>query len=201
LKRDDFTEENMLKKAVLTSTGFLIWITLLTGLVYPLAISILGKGLFPYQSEGSLVQSNESIVGSELIGQEFSSDKYFHSRPSATTIKPYNSQYSGGSNLSISGDVWKSQTLTQIQELLTKNKEKGTEIPIDLVTASGSGLDPHISIGAAHYHAQRVANSRGVPLSVVEKLISEYTTPPDLGFLGEPRVNVLLINLALDELQ
>lgn len=191
----------MLKKAVLTSTGFLIWITLLTGLVYPLAISILGKGLFPYQSEGSLVLSNQSIVGSELIGQEFSSDKYFHSRPSATIVKPYNSQYSGGSNLSISGDVWKSQTLTQIQELLTINKEKGTEIPIDLVTASGSGLDPHISIGAAQYQAQRVANSRGVPLSVVEKLISEYTTPPDLGFLGEPRVNVLLINLALDELQ
>jgi K+-transporting ATPase ATPase C chain len=180
--------------------------TILTGLVYPLALTGVGQLLFAAQANGSQVTRNGQVVGSSLIGQNFTSDRYFHSRPSATTAAdpadasktveaPYNAANSTGSNLGPS-----SKTLVEAVETRASALGGGRQ-PADLVTASGSGLDPHLSPAAAQAQAARVAQARGLPEARVRQLVAERTEGRELGLLGGPRVNVLSLNLALDALR
>ncbi|MCI4626068.1 MAG: K(+)-transporting ATPase subunit C [Candidatus Magnetoovum sp. WYHC-5] len=162
-----------------TSITILIVFTIITGLIYPLAITGIVQLLFPFQANGSIIVKNGQAVGSALIGQPFSEPKYFWGRPSATTPYPYNASLSSGSNL--------------------RKNIKVADIPVDLMTASGSGLDPHISPAAAKYQVQRVAKSIGIDESKVYALVDTYTQQRQLGVLGEPVVNVLKLNLALIE--
>ena len=179
------------------SLGLFIFLTLLTGVGYPLFMTAMGQSLFPYQANGSLVKEGDKIIGSELIGQKFISDKYFHPRPSAAG-NGYDAENSSGSNQAPTSTKLL-RTITERTEELRKTGD-GRPIPVDLVTASGSGLDPDISVASAHYQAARIAAARKLPLPQVEKLISLNTTPRTFGFLGEKRVNVLAINRALDRL-
>lgn len=168
--------------------------TLLTGLAYPLAMTGLGQTLFPAQANGSAIVKGGTVVGSRLIGQTFSDDRYFWGRPSAAG-DGYDGRSSSGSNLGPT-----SQALAdRIAAEATRYGIQASEIPAELLTASGSGLDPHISPRAAAFQAERVAAARGFPLSDVQALISKHTEQPALGVFGEPRVNVLALNLALDE--
>jgi potassium-transporting ATPase KdpC subunit len=188
-------------KSFRVSCIFLLWMILITGVIYPMGITILGKVFFPFQAEGSLISQNDQVIGSALIGQVVPSDQYFHSRPSATVNRPYNSSYSGGSNLAVTGKNWQEKALSEAAFLSKENGGSTKPIPVDLVTASSSGLDPHISVDSAYYQAERVAQARGIALEKVDQCIEDNTEYPTLGFLGEARVNVLLLNLALDELQ
>jgi potassium-transporting ATPase KdpC subunit len=188
-------------KSFRISMVFLGWMVLLTGVVYPAFITLVGNAFFPRQATGSMIIRDEKVVGSELIGQEFVSDRYFQSRPSTTNASAYNSAFSGGSNLAVAGNIWEKKTLDLAYSIANRNGDATAPLPIDLVTSSASGLDPHISVASARYQAERVAGVRGLPLEKVNNLIDLNTAEPDLGFLGEPRVNVLLLNLALDELQ
>jgi len=187
----------------------LLALTLITGLVYPLAITGIAEVIFPRQAEGSLIEMNGKVVGSELIGQDFSSDKYFHGRPSATTAPdpsdpaktvsaPYNAANSGGSNLGPSNKALVDRVQGDIDRL--KQENPSASVPADLVTTSASGLDPHISPKAALFQVSRIAKSRNLPEDRIRQLVSDQTDDRLLGFLGEPRVNVLLLNLALDHL-
>ena len=188
-------------KSLRNSIVFLTWMILLTGVVYPAGVTVVGNILFSKHANGSLVIRDNKIIGSELIGQNFPSVRFFRSRPSSTYDHEYNSAFSGGSNLAVTGDVWKDKTLALAKQISVQNASPNQPVPIDLVTASASGLDPHISVASARYQAQRVADTRNLPRELVDQLIDRFTSQPDLGFLGEPRVNVLLLNLALDELQ
>jgi len=174
-------------------------ITILTGVLYPALITGLAQVIFPYQANGSLITQNGKVVGSELIGQEFSDPKYFWGRLSATD-HPYDAAASSGSNLGPTNPALIKEVSDRIAALKAADPGNDQLIPVDLVTSSGSGLDPNISIAAAQYQAARVARVRGLPLAQVQALISQYTTGRTLGFLGEPRVNVLQLNLALDRL-
>ncbi len=189
---------------------FVIALTLITGVAYPFAMTGLAGLLFPYQAQGSLVERDGKVIGSTLIGQEFTSDRYFHGRPSATTTPdpndstktvsaPYNAGNSGGSNL---GPTSKA-LIERIQGDLDKLKQENpaAPVPIDLVTTSGSGLDPHISPEAALFQVPRVAKARNLPENRIRQLIAENTAGPLGGLLGEPRINVLELNLALDRMQ
>jgi K+-transporting ATPase ATPase C chain len=182
-------------------------LTLITGLAYPLLMTQFAEIIFPYQAHGSLVARDGKVVGSLLIGQEFKSDRYFHGRPSATTAPdpadstktvpaPYNAANSGGSNL---GPTSKS-LVERVQGDLEKLKKENptAPVPIDLVTTSGSGLDPHISPEAALFQVPRVARARNMTEDRIRQLVEKYIEGRDLGILGEPRVNVLALNLALD---
>ena len=173
-------------------------LTLLTGVLYPLAITGLAQTLFPHQSNGSLVVAKGNVYGSELIGQQFDDPKYFWGRPSVTT---YNAAASSGSNDGPSNPALLDAIQKRINNLHAADPENTLPIPIDLVTASGSGLDPHISVAAALYQVHRVASARGWSEADVQSLVKQYTEGRQFGFLGEPRVNVLLLNLALDGIQ
>lgn len=175
--------------------------TLITGLLYPLAVTAAAQLVFPRQANGSLIIEHGQPVGSSLIGQPFSEPKYFWSRPSATAPMPYNAAASAGSNLGPTSATLIENVQARIAALRTADPANTAPVPVDLVTASASGLDPDISVAAARYQAARVARARGLGLAAVNRLIDQFTTGRTFGLLGEPRVNVLLLNRALDGLQ
>ncbi len=176
-------------------------LTVLTGFLYPLLVTGLARLLFPLQAAGSLITRDGQALGSRLIGQSFSDPRYFWSRPSATTPQPYNGTASTGSNLGPLNPQLSDAIKTRIAALRAADPTNSAPVPVDLVTASGSGLDPEISVAAANYQAARVARARRLAAERVQALIAQHTKGRLLGVLGEPRVNVLELNLALDALR
>lgn len=176
-------------------------LSLLTGLLYPAVVTGIAQGLFPYQAGGSLIVGDGKVVGSALIGQPFSAPGDFWGRLSATAPMPYNAAASTGSNLGPTNPALAEAARARIAALRDADPGNVAAVPVDLVTASGSGLDPHISLAAAEYQAARVARVRGLPLQRVRQLIAAHTERPPLAVLGDPAVNVLTLNLALDALQ
>jgi K+-transporting ATPase ATPase C chain len=196
-------------KQIRPALVIVVALTLLTGLAYPLAMTGIAGVLFPRQAEGSLVTVDGKVVGSSLIAQGFASDKYFHPRPSATTVtdpkdptktipKPYAADSSGGSNLGPTSKALIDRIKGDADKLKAENP--GTPVPQDLVTTSGSGLDPDITPEAALFQIPRVAKARNLPADKLRELVASHTEGPTLGLLGEPKVNVLELNLALDAL-
>lgn len=179
----------------------LLLLTALTGLAYPLAVTGLAQLLFPHQANGSLISVGGRPVGSELIGQPFSDPRYFWGRPSATAPMPYNGSASSGSNLGPTNPALAEAVAARITALQAADPGNTTPVPVDLVTASASGLDPHISPAAAAYQVARVARARGLSATAVGELVAKATEGRQFGVLGEPRVNVLRLNLALDALR
>jgi len=175
--------------------------TVITGLVYPAAITGLAQLMFPRQANGSLIVRDGRIIGSELIGQQFDQPEYFWSRPSATSPFPYNAAASSGSNLGPTNPALIEAVKTQVNALQAADPGNDVPIPVDLVTTSGSGLDPHISPASALYQVRRVARVRGLRKEAVNDLVVHHTEGREFGLLGEPRVNVLRLNLALDQLR
>lgn len=190
----------MLKQLKIAAILFGLF-TVLTGLIYPAVITGMAQVIFPSQANGSLITQNGQIVGSALIGQQFDNPEYFWGRLSATGDHPYNAAMSGGSNLGPTNPALQKQVSDRIAALKAADPGNNQPIPVDLVTASGSGLDPDISFAAASYQAARVARVRGLSLARVQALIDQNTTGRTFGFLGEPRVNVLELNLALNGLK
>jgi potassium-transporting ATPase KdpC subunit len=179
-----------------------IVLTVLTGIIYPLAMVGLAHVLFPAQAEGSLLYRNGTVVGSSLMGQNFKSPGYFHSRPSAAGNNGYDPTSSSGSNLGPTNKSLIDSVKGRLKSVLEENPgTQPSQVPVDIVTASGSGLDPEISPAAAELQVARVAKAKGVSQDAVRALVSTYTRPRLGGFLGEPGVNVLELNLALDELR
>jgi len=187
----------------------IVGLMVITGLAYPLAITGLAQAMFPYQSEGSLVAQNGKVTGSELIGQSFTSDRYFHGRlsatlgpdpadPSKSVLQPYNAVNSMGSNLGPTNKALIERVQGDVNKL--KQENPSAPVPIDLVTTTGSGLDPHISPEAALFQVARVAKARNLSETDVRQLVSTHTEGRELGFIGEPRVNVLALNLALERM-
>jgi len=175
-----------------------VLLSALTGLIYPMAVTGVAKAAFPAQAAGSLIAIDGTTVGSKLIGQNFSDPKHFWGRPSATAPQPYNASASGGSNQGPLNPALTDAVKARVEALRAADPGNTAPVPVDLVTASASGLDPDISPAAAQYQAARVARVRGMPLAQVQSLIDGNTQQPLLGFLGEPRVNVLALNIALD---
>jgi K+-transporting ATPase ATPase C chain len=173
-------------------------LTALSGVAYPLVVTAIGHLAFPEEAGGSLVQRDGKVVGSSLIGQNFSDPKYIWGRPSATSPQPYNASNSGGSNLGPLNPALVEAVKGRIEALRAADPGKSAPVPVDLVTASGSGLDPHLSVAGALYQAARVAKARNLPLAQVQQLIEKHVEGRLFGFVGEPRVNVLRLNLALD---
>jgi potassium-transporting ATPase KdpC subunit len=176
----------------------LLVFTVITGVAYPLLMTAVAQLVFPRQANGNLIQRDGKTLGSSLIGQPFADAKYFWSRPSATSPMPYNAGASSGSNLGPTNPALKEAVEGRVKALRDAGADPKQNVPVDLVTASASGLDPHISPAAAEYQVARVASARKMPQDAVRKLVSENTEPRQLGILGEPRVNVLELNLALD---
>jgi K+-transporting ATPase ATPase C chain len=194
-------------KEIRPALVLLVALTLITGLAYPLAITGIAEVLFPHQAQGSLIERDGVVVGSELIGQVFTDDKYFHGRPSATNTPdpndptknvdaPYNAANSGGSNLGPTSKMLADRLQGDVDKLKAENP--AMPVPVDLVTTSASGLDPHISPAAALFQVPRVAKARNLPEDSLRQLVQEQTEGRLLGLLGEPRVNVLALNMALD---
>jgi potassium-transporting ATPase KdpC subunit len=176
-------------------------LTVITGIIYPVVVTALGQAVFPHQANGSLIEKDGKPVGSERIGQQFDAPYYFWGRLSATTPNPYNAQNSSGSNLGPTNPALADEVKGRLAALHDVDPTDTAPVPVDLVTSSGSGLDPDISPAAAAYQAARVAKARGLPLDQVQHLIAQYTSGRQFGVLGEPRVNVLKLNLALDQLK
>ncbi len=188
-------------KQLRAAVVMLITMTVLTGLIYPAAITGLAQVLFPYQANGSLIVRNGTVVGSALIGQPFNDPRYFWGRPSATSPYPYNAATSSGSNLGPTNGVLTRTVQSRVDALRKADPGNSAPIPVDLVTASGSGLDPDISPAAAEYQVGRVARARSMDAAVVLQLVEQHTEGRFLGLFGEPVVNVLQLNLALDQAQ
>src|SRR5499425_286534 len=186
-----------MKEQLRPALMMLLVLTVLTGVMYPLAVTGLAQLLFPNQANGSLIIRDGKVIGSELIGQYFDEPKYFWGRPSATGPFPYNAAASSGSNLGPTNKALLDRVKADVERIQKAHPGNGP-VPVDLVTASGSGLDPHISPAAALYQVERVAAARKMSASDVEALVQRHTEGRQLGFLGEPRVNVLALNLALD---
>jgi K+-transporting ATPase ATPase C chain len=189
-----------MRRQLLPSLGMLLVFTVITGLAYPLVVTGVAQGLFADKANGSPVEVDGQLVGSALIGQPFSASEYFHPRPSAAGYAP-GPGYSFGSNFGPTNETF----LRGVDDLVrayreTNGLEPDAPVPVDAVTSSASGLDPHISLANARIQAQRVANNRGLDIDRVLELVEDNTDGRDLGFLGEPGVNVLLLNLALDQL-
>lgn len=177
----------------------LIVLTLLTGLLYPLVVTLVAQRLFPEQANGSLISDAKGkVIGSTLIGQAFTEPKYFWSRPSATGGTPYNAAASSGTNLGPLNPALTQAVSERVQALRAADPSQTAPVPVDLVTTSASGLDPHISLAAAHYQLPRVARARGLSVAQVQTLLDAHTEQPLFGMLGEARVHVLKLNLALD---
>ncbi len=176
-------------------------LSVITGIFYPLVVTGVSQVLFPAAANGSLIERDGKVIGSALIGQAFSSPKYFWARPSATSPQPNNAAASSGSNLGPTAPALLDAVKERVDALRRADRDNKQPIPVDLVTASGSGLDPHISVAAARYQQPRVARERGIPEGRVAELVDRHSEGAFLGILGEPRVNVLKINLALDALR
>lgn len=185
---------------IATALRSLVVLTLLTGLVYPAAVTLLAQALFADRADGSLLERDGDIVGSRLIGQPFAGPCYFWGRPSATARMPYDAAASSGANLGPTHPALAERLAAEVAAMRAAHPSQKGPVPVDLVTMSASGLDPHISPAAAAYQADRVAAARGFDQGAVRDLVARATEPRQLGFLGEPRVNVLELNLALDAL-
>jgi len=194
-------------KEIRPAIVLVIGLTIITGFIYPLVMTGIAEVVFPYQAQGSLIEKDGKVIGSELIGQQFTSDKYFHGRPSATTgtdpqdpsktvSAPYNAVNSMGSNLGPTNKALIDRVTADVDKL--KQENPSAQVPLDLVTTSGSGLDPHISPDSAYFQVPRVAIARNMSENALRDLIAKHVEGRTLGLFGEPRVNVLALNLALD---
>jgi potassium-transporting ATPase KdpC subunit len=190
----------MLMRLTRPAVSLLIVMTVLVGLLYPLLVTVVAQTAFRGEADGSLVYQDGKLIGSTLIGQSFSDPKHFWGRPSATTPQPYNGLGSTGSNLGPLNPALLKQVEDNVKALRAADPDNRLPVPVDLVTASASGLDPHITPAAAYYQSTRVARARSLPLGQVEALIAAHEESSLLGVLGERRVNVLELNLALDRL-
>jgi len=176
-----------------------IFLTILLGVAYPLAVTGISQVLFPHQANGSLITQNGQVIGSELIGQNFTKPEYFQPRPSAAGNDGYDPNASGGFNYGPTNQKLIDRVKASVEKFHKENPDYQGPIPADLLTASGSGLDPEISPASAQAQTSRVAKARGIPADQLGQLVAQYTKSPDLGLIGEPRVNVLKLNLALDQ--
>ncbi len=188
----------MILKQFQTSVVLLLVLTAICGVIYPLLVTGIAQILFPSQANGSLIERDGNTVGSELIGQPFNEPRYFWSRPSATTAFPYNASTSSGSNLGPLNPALLHAVRQRVRDLKAFDSLNTQPVPVDLVTASGSGLDPHISIAAALFQVPRVARVRGLSEDSIRTVVQQHTEGRQFGVLGEPRVNVLLLNIDLD---
>ena len=190
-----------INKLIRPALSVFLLLTLITGVLYPLLVTGVGKIVYPAQAAGSLVMKDGKAVGSSLIGQNFSDPKYFWGRLSATAPQAYNASASSGSNYGPMNPALLDAVKARVDALHAADPNNTAPIPVDLVTASGSGLDPHISVAAAKYQLQRVASARNLDTATLEKLLAQNTEQRQWFLFGEPRVNVLLLNLSLDQLQ
>ena len=189
-----------MKTLIRPAVTLFILLSVITGLIYPLLVTGIGQALFPNQAAGSLIERDGKPIGSRLIGQNFTDPKYFWGRPSATGPYPNNAAASSGSNLGPLNPALKEAVESRVKALREADPGNSQPVPVDLVTTSASGLDPHISPAAAEYQVARVARARGLALETARNLVAQQTEDRQWGIIGEPRINVLQLNLALDQL-